>query len=286
MTKPELSIRKMQREELNTLVDWAADEGWNPGLSDADIFWATDPGSFIAAELSGQLIGGGSIASYGGQYGFMGFFIIHPDFRGRGLGRQLWNERLRRLIGRLEKPVSIGMDGVFDMQAFYAKGGFEFAVRDLRFEGWGESYPTADDVVDINDIPFEMLDRYDRQHFPAARRSFLKLWIDQPGVIAKAVMQDQQLSGYAVMRPCQTGFKIGPLFAADATTADKLFRALVTHIPDQPVFIDVPENNPAALALTRQYKMTEVFGCAKMYYGSKPDLPENEIYAVTTFEFG
>jgi GNAT superfamily N-acetyltransferase len=286
MNNAKLIIRQMRREELNTLVKWAADEGWNPGLSDAGIFWATDPESFIAAELSGQLIGGGSIASYAGQYGFMGFFIIHPDHRGQRLGQQLWYERLHRLIARLEKPVSIGMDGVFDMQAFYTKGGFEFAVRDLRFEGRGKTYPMVDSVVELADIPFEMLDRYDRQHFPAARQDFLRLWIKQPGVIAKAVMQNQQLSGYAVMRPCQTGFKIGPLFAADATCADQLFRALVTHIPDQPVFIDVPENNPAAMALTRQYEMTEVFGCAKMYYGRKPDLPENEIFAVTTFEFG
>ena len=53
MNKPELIIRKMRREELDLLVEWAALEGWNPGLSDADIFWATDPDGFIAAELNG-----------------------------------------------------------------------------------------------------------------------------------------------------------------------------------------------------------------------------------------
>jgi len=31
MSKTELVIRQMQREELDTLIDWAANEGWNPG---------------------------------------------------------------------------------------------------------------------------------------------------------------------------------------------------------------------------------------------------------------
>ena len=102
MNKPELVIRNMRREELDILVEWAANEGWNPGLSDADIFWATDPEGFIAAELDGELVGGGSIVSYGGRYGFMGFFIIHPDHRGHGFGNTLWHARRQKLIKRLQ----------------------------------------------------------------------------------------------------------------------------------------------------------------------------------------
>ncbi len=141
MDNAELVIRNMQREELDTLVDWAAAEGWNPGLADAEIFWATDPEGFIAAELDGVMVGGGSIVSYGGRYGFMGFFIIHPDHRGKGLGNTLWHARLQRLIGRLQKPAVIGMDGVFDMQAYYAKGGFKFSCRDLRYETVAQTFP-------------------------------------------------------------------------------------------------------------------------------------------------
>jgi len=230
----DLNIRQMRRDELNVLIEWAAAEGWNPGLSDADIFWATDPESFIAAELSGQLIGGGSIVSYAGQYGFMGFFIIHPDHRGRGLGQQLWDERLSRLIKRLHKPVAIGMDGVFDMQGFYVKGGFEFAARDLRFEGQGKSVPVAQGIVELSDIPFASIDRYDQAHFPAPRPVFLKRWINQTGVFAKAALRNNELLGYAVMRPCRIGYKIGPLFADNALVANDLFCALSAQVPRLP----------------------------------------------------
>ena len=65
MSNP-LVIRNMRRSEVDALVGWAAREGWNPGLHDAERFWATDPDAFIAADLEGELIGGGAITSLRG----------------------------------------------------------------------------------------------------------------------------------------------------------------------------------------------------------------------------
>ena len=39
MTPDDMRIRGMTRDELDTLVEWAAREGWNPGLDDAEVFW-------------------------------------------------------------------------------------------------------------------------------------------------------------------------------------------------------------------------------------------------------
>jgi len=286
MNNPDPIIRNMHRGELDTLVDWAAAEGWNPGLNDADIFWATDPEGFIAAELDGAMIGGGSIVSYGGLYGFMGFFIVHPDFRGCGLGNTLWHARLQRLIGRLEAPPVIGMDGVFDMQAYYAKGGFRFAVRDLRFETTAKTFPVSPGIHELAEIDFGEIDAYDRAHFPAPRSAFLKRWVTQAGAHALGSVRGGRLAGYGVVRPCRQGYKIGPLFADSAEIAGDLFRALSTRVSGSDVYIDVPEHNRAAMSLTQSHGMKAVFGCAKMYYGPVPALPEDEIFGVTTFELG
>ena len=40
------TFRPLTYEEFQTLVQWAALEGWNPGLEDAAVFWATDPNGF------------------------------------------------------------------------------------------------------------------------------------------------------------------------------------------------------------------------------------------------
>ena len=39
----EYVMRQMTRAELDTVIGWAAREGWNPGLRDAEAFYATDP---------------------------------------------------------------------------------------------------------------------------------------------------------------------------------------------------------------------------------------------------
>lgn len=281
-----MNIRQMTRDELDMLVEWAAREGWNPGLDDADVFWATDPEGFVAAEIDGELIGGGSIVAYEKKYGFMGFFIMRPEYRGRGLGDHLWHERKRRLLARLDADAAIGLDGVFNMQHYYARGGFRFVGRDLRFEGLGMDLPQPKHVIEASVLPFERIDAYDRRHFPAPRSRFLQDWIHRPGGHALAVVDGGEIRGYAVMRPCRTGYKIGPLFAANAGLAESLLVAIASRVPGEPIFLDVPEINGDALALVARYRMSEVFGCARMVLGPIPELPVAEIFGVTTFELG
>ena len=43
----------MTKEEIAVAVNWAAAEGWNPGLHDADCFWPVDPEGFFCAEKDG-----------------------------------------------------------------------------------------------------------------------------------------------------------------------------------------------------------------------------------------
>lgn len=285
MTK-RLIIRPMSRPELDILVKWASDEGWNPGCYDSDIFWQTDSDGFIAAEMDGELIGGGSIVSYSGNFGFMGFFIVKPELRGQGLGTQLWFARRDKLQSRLNASAAIGMDGVFEMQPFYTNGGFEFSHREIRFEGTGIACALPPSVTPLSEIAFDLILDYDTAHFPAERANFLKAWITQPESCALGVLQNKQLKGYGVIRRCEKGYKIGPLFANNVEIAIDLFNSLSSHAAEEAVFIDVPEINQHAMQIVKDKGMKEVFGCARMYFANKPKLPDAEIYGVTTFELG
>ncbi len=287
----ELVIRTMTRPEVDELVDWAAREGWNPGLHDAELFWATDPDAFIAADLAGELIGGGAITSYQGEFGFMGFFIVRPEFRAQGLGNTIWHARRARLLARLRPGATIGLDGVFNMQDYYAKGGFVFSHRNIRFRTEIPDAPATpggydEDIVPLAEIPVAQVLEYDRTCFPVPRLAFLTGWLAQADALALGCRRDGHLSGYAVVRRCREGCKIGPLFADDLQAAKALYEHLVRFAAGGPLFLDAPENNPAALELVRQNQMREVFGCARMYLGPPPDLAHTHIFGVTTFELG
>lgn len=282
----QLTLRPLTRTELDTAVAWAAAEGWNPGLNDADVFWATDPEGFVGAEYQGELVATGSIVAYGKNYGFMGFFIVKPELRGQGIGTRLWFYRRDLLKSRLGPDGAIGMDGVFDMQAWYAKGGFAFSHRNLRMEGIGKSGSIEARIVKLSKLPFSQLAAYDLDCFGCERDSFLEGWIHMPGIHALGYLDDDNLKGYGLIRPCQIGYKIGPLFSDNAEIAESLFQALSNHAAGQPIYLDTPENHLDALALAQRHQMKEVFGCARMYYGKPPAMDWNRIYGITTFELG
>ncbi|MCW5823131.1 MAG: GNAT family N-acetyltransferase [Cyanobacteria bacterium TGS_CYA1] len=285
-------VRQMTRAELDTAIEWARKEGWNPGLKDADVFWQADPLGYLALEREGadgesEMIGSGSTVSYDGKFGFMGFFIIRPDLRSHGLGRELWFKRRDTLLSRLESDAAIGMDGVFDMQPFYAKGGFKFSHRNLRMQGLGRELNfERSRVRKISQADFESIEKIDKRCFGFDRKLFLSNWLSMPDSKSFCYKNESDYLGFGTIRQCHTGWKIGPLFARSKDVADELFRALNTVAKGMPIFLDAPEINESALALANEYKMTESFGCARMYYGKPPDLPYDEIYGVTTFELG
>lgn len=278
----------MTRTELDLAVEWAAREGWNPGLHDAQPFWETDPEGFVAAELDGELAGMGSTVSYGGRYGFMGFFIVRPDLRRHRLGDVLYHHLCDRMRSRLEPGAPIGIDGVYAMAPWYAKGGFQLAHRDVRFEFQGAPPVEAPaGIVPLAGVDPASVEAYDALHFPAPRPGFLARWIRQPGVVALAVPgAGGKIEGLGVLRPCRTGHKVGPLLANDPQTAEALLAGLAVHARGGPMYLDVPEPNGAAMALARRWGMKEVFGCARMYLNRIPSLPLDRIYGITTFELG
>lgn len=47
-TDPLVTVRPMRRDELGIAIGLVGDEGWNPGLHDAEPFWAAYPGGFFA----------------------------------------------------------------------------------------------------------------------------------------------------------------------------------------------------------------------------------------------
>ncbi len=283
MQKGNYAIRTMTRPEVDLAVDWAAAEGWNPGLSDADCFYAADPDGFLIGLLGDQPVATLSAVKYGDSFGFIGFYIVRPEDRGRGYGIRIWNAGLARLGGR-----TMGLDGVVAQQENYQKTGFSLAYRNIRYQGIGGGlFPAAPGIVPLATLPFGEICAYDKPFFPDDRVRFLKCWIEQPRSTALGILRNGRLAGYGVLRPCRSGYKVGPLFADSPLFAEELFLALKAHAPEgAPIYLDPPAANPAAVDLANRHNMTAVFETARMYRGKSPDPPMKRLFGVTSFELG
>lgn len=283
MQKSSYTIRAMTRQEVDIAIDWAAAEGWNPGLYDANCFYVADPNGFLIGLLGDEPIATVSVVKYGDSFGFLGFYIVKPEYRGKGYGIQIWNAGLAHLRGR-----TIGLDGVVDQQGNYQNSGFTLAYRNIRYRGTGGGYfSTESGIVQLSTLLFDEICAYDKPFFPDNRMQFLKCWIDQPQSTALGILRNRTLAGYGVLRICRSGYKIGPLFADSPELAERLFLALKAHAPEgAPIFLDTPAVNSAAVDLVKRHNMIVAFETARMYTGKSPDLPVNRLFGVTTFELG
>jgi GNAT superfamily N-acetyltransferase len=279
-------LQKLDFEGLKTLVKWAGEEGWNPGLNDAEVFWKTDPGGYYGYYYNSDLIAGGSIVSYDRQFGFMGFFIVKPEYRSQGIGTKLWYQRRDTLISRSNKGATIGMDGVIAMQPFYKKGGFEIEFRDERHEKTGEKFEVDKNISPIEENDFDSVLAYDRQCFGFPRPQFLVPWLKQTGVKTFKYISEAQLKGFAIIRKANKGYKVCPLFADSSEIAEELYKACLNSVVNEPLYLDIPMINQDAVALIKKYNTTYVFECARMYYGKAPEVAINKIFGITTFELG
>ncbi|UEM23024.1 GNAT family N-acetyltransferase [Skermanella mucosa] len=279
-----VTVRTMSRGDVDQVIEWAAEEGWNPGLGDAVPFHAADPAGFLIAEADdGQPAAAVSVVRYGEDLGFLGLYIARPEYRGRGYGMAVWRAGMERLAGR-----TVGLDGVVAQQDNYRKSGFVLAHRNVRYQGTVPATGAPEGLTDLAAVPFDRLLAYDRPLFGAPRAAFLSAWTGMPGVVGLAAAGVAgSLGGYAVARPCRVGWKIGPLFADDAENADKLFRGLCAAIPGgEQVILDVPEPNREAMALAARYGLAPVFETARMYAGPPPGLDLGRIFGITSFELG
>jgi hypothetical protein len=150
-----------------------------------------------------------------------------------------------------------------------------------------QSCSDASGVVAIDTVPFEKICMYNQRFFPSQRREFLHCWVNMPDSKAVAYVEGSEISGYGVTWRCLEGYKIGPLFADRDEIAETLYLSLSSYAESEsPIYLDVPETNPAALALAARRGMIKVFETARIYTGDEPAIVVDGIYGVTTFELG
>ncbi|MBX3582498.1 MAG: GNAT family N-acetyltransferase [Rhizobiaceae bacterium] len=276
-------VRPLAEVEIERLVRWADEEGWNPGIGDATAFRAADPSGFIGAFVDGEMVAGISAIRYGLSYGFVGLYISRPDIRGQGHGKAVWQAGLARLEGRV-----VGLDGVDAQRDNYRAKGFVDAYRTVRYGGrLARNVAVPSDKALILENPNSSLlsavVKFDRRTFPEDREAFLECWLAPPNKLCVA-FSGESLTGYGVMRACQAGWKVGGLSAVDEDTAVALFNSLASRV-DQEVFIDVPLPRAGFAAFLTISGLAPGFETTRMYRGGMLALSP-ELVGVTSLELG
>ena len=278
-----LEIRTAHLDDMAVFLDWAAEEGWNPGYDDGFPFHQADPRGFFVGHVNGQPAAAVSVVCSGDTHAFLGFYICHPLHRGKGYGMAIWKHGLSHA-----GPRSVGLDGVVAQQANYAKSGFVLAWNNVRYggvlRGSGAPSPLVRDVQST-DLP-ALID-YDAPRYGARREAFLSSWLHGAATRHSFMIErDGRIAGYCTLRRCRHGIKIGPLFAESRAQAEALLDTAAKYADGAEIFLDVPQANAEAVKLAEARGLTPRFETARMYRGPAPAVPLKTIFGVTTFELG
>lgn len=284
--REDFTVAEATAADWDEVVSWTAAEGWNPGHGDAACFRPTDPAGFLVGRLDGRIVSACSVVAYSPDYAFLGYYLVHPDHRGTGLGLATWKAALPHAEGRV-----IGLDAVPAQRDLYIRSGFTPAYDNVRYTGTPRTLPAADGAGTVGSVtPYHLdaISAYDSGCFPAERHAFLSRWLTADQHTARVLLDDNgHVTGYGVVRPAHHGVRIGPLFADTAAGAGALFTALSAGLPaDVPLSLDVPSDNDAATSLAVAFGLTESSRCTRMYSAPPPPTRSQAVFATTTLELG
>ncbi|GLF97061.1 GNAT family N-acetyltransferase [Streptomyces yaizuensis] len=278
-----LTVAPASLEDWRLVAEWCATEGWNPGDGDLDCFHPTDPGGFFIGRVDGRPVTSVSVVNYTDRYAFLGYYVVVPEERGRGLGIATWRTAVPHAADRI-----VGLDAVPAQQANYARSGFVPAYGTVRWGGRpGRTGRPGAGTERVTAATLDAVTAYDRSCFPAERPGFLGRWLTAPGHTAYVRIRDGRVTGYGVIRPSRDGHRIGPFFADTRDDAEALFDSLTAALgPDDTVAVDMPEPLSEAAVLAAGRGLEPQFPTVRMYTGPAPEVRTERIWGVTTLELG
>ncbi|MEX0587876.1 MAG: GNAT family N-acetyltransferase [Cyanobium sp.] len=289
-----LRIRALEKADLPAVISWARAERFAPGHGDVAIYRHTDRQGLWVGCLGGKPICCIAGVRYNAEYGFIGMFLVQPEHRGKGYGRQLWAHALEYLQGL----PCIGIEAAPDRIADYAGWGFKAASPTRRWQrigadGNGPIAPTSIGglaLIEGSAIPQAAVQAYDAQREPSPRPHFLADWLGHPAGTVLALIDGQgACHGFGRIRPCLLqpgeGWRIGPLLADTPELAKSLINSLLLRHPGI-VLIDAPGGNAQADPLLQGLGFEVVGETLRMYLGEAPRVSLKDVYGLACLELG
>lgn len=286
-----VKIRPMKLEDAKLALQWAADEGWNPGKQDALAYLAADPSGCFILELDNTPIASIMAISYTKEFAFIGLYIVRPEYRKQGYGKMLWEHAIRYL----KDNACTGLYAVPSQVSNYKRSGFNSSFKILRWAGISKTnkinIEVSSDTILTDDSSkyIESMALYEQSIFKVKRTGFINSLIKMLGTCCIiALTPDLSIKGFIISRQCvDNSYRIGPLYANDLKTAEKLIEQSIKKIGENNnIFMDSPEPNSfsAELAEALNLKHINENDTFAMYKGPLPNIENDKVYALTSLE--
>ena len=265
-----IKVRELQESELEFAKSLTDDEEWGNSMEDWQrLLRISIP---LVAHEGDELLGVTTAFDYG-NLGMIGNVVVSSKSRGKGVGKVLLKEAMKRL----ETCKSVRVHSKMDVTPFYKDLGFmaEGMSTVFRLDANMKSFQPFEVESDKNNVVpaegyWDEIVAMDLRQFGADRSFFLKELNDYlPQCSFVALGEDGSVKGFIMVKGEDDWYEIGPwIVEPGCKNWQGLLQATVQAIPDDcTVEIFVPAPNFRVTSLLDSVGYNAHSYCMSMYYG-------------------
>jgi GNAT superfamily N-acetyltransferase len=285
-------IRRMTQADIPAAMRLKEAAGWNQTGRDWENLLTLEPEGCWVYEARREpraaktVAASTTIVCYGPDLAWIGMVLVLPEFRRRGIARQLMKHALR--FAERRGVARVALDATAMGRPLYLRLGFE---DEQPIERWQGDAPATDGNGEEGDRPqpgsaahLEQVAELDRLAFGVDRRALMKCLLATAPADCWVAH-----GGFLLARPGSSAHFLGPCVARESRVARRLLQTLFAAHRGRRFFWDLlPENRVA-----RELAASFGFQCARsLTRMSRPAAalaarPQSSWqYAVAGFEYG
>jgi GNAT superfamily N-acetyltransferase len=244
-----LHIRAMTPDDLDLAMCLKDQAGWNQTEADWRRFLEMEPTGCFVADWDGRLVGT-TVTCIFGQVAWIAMVLVDPEFRGRGIGKELMSHALDFL--ETSGVSTVRLDATPLGEPLYKKLGFVVEYGLARFKGTPRPATVPHGKVDhIQSQDYALLFQMDQLITGADRGKFLSRLFAEQSEQIRVIRSPEAIAGFLACRPGTRAWQIGPCLAGRGIGSVLLAEALSRFVGTL-VYVDIPVQNDAAANLAER----------------------------------
>jgi GNAT superfamily N-acetyltransferase len=225
--------------------------GWNQTEADWRRFLTFDPDGCFVAELDGQAAGTVTTITFG-TTAWIAMLLVERDLRGRGIGTAL----MKHAIAHLDACgiTRIRLDATPLGEPIYRRLDFAAEFSLMRFEGRCPADLPAATTALLRESDVEEVIRLDEAVTRTDRRKLITQLATEFPHSFRLLRDAERIVGFVSSRPGSRAAQLGPCIVRGG--GERLLDDAMAALAGEPIFVDIPADNAAAIAWAKSRGLT------------------------------